>query len=109
MVTIVEVSDRLWSMGSLEEIKKEVDPSLFDFHIAINMIGNWKGDGWWFLICEQAIPIRERKEQVKAVREAVERLEEATEPLWGYGTKDDGWSSVIHALTGLHYYTIEKA
>ena len=29
-----------------ELIKNQTDEDLFLFHIAVNIIGNWKGDGW---------------------------------------------------------------
>ena len=48
------ISDWLWGMGSLEEIKEKVSPDLFLLHVGMNVIGNWKGDGWWSVICEQA-------------------------------------------------------
>ena len=51
---LVKISDRLWKMGNLEEIKEKVSPNLFNLHIGINMIGNWKGEGWWGIICEHA-------------------------------------------------------
>lgn len=51
---LFKISDKLWKIGRLEEIKETVSPDLFYLHVGINMIGNWKGDGWWFLICEQA-------------------------------------------------------
>lgn len=46
------ISDDIWQLGSLEEIKKEVSPEAFTFHIAVNMIGNWKCDGWHFIFVE---------------------------------------------------------
>lgn len=51
---LLKISDKLWKIGGLEKIKAIVSPELFYLHININMIGNWKGEGWWFLICEQA-------------------------------------------------------
>lgn len=51
---LVELSDRLWAMGNLSEIQEKVSPELFNLHVCINMIGNWQGDGWWFLIGDQA-------------------------------------------------------
>ncbi|RXZ70382.1 hypothetical protein EPT53_04055 [Fusobacterium necrophorum] len=46
------ISDDIWQLGSLEEIKKEVSSETFTFHIAVNMIGNWKCDGWHFIFVE---------------------------------------------------------
>ena len=51
--TLVELSDKLWELGTLEKIKEEVSPELFTLHIGMNMIGNWKGEGWWGLISDQ--------------------------------------------------------
>lgn len=51
---LAEISDKLWGIGSLEEIKEKVSTDLFYLHIGINMIGVWKGEGWWGIICEQA-------------------------------------------------------
>lgn len=51
---LVRISDRLWAMGNLEEIKKKASSDLFYLHVSINITGNWQGEGWWFIICEQA-------------------------------------------------------
>ncbi|QUY18512.1 hypothetical protein GWP40_09510 [Treponema vincentii] len=53
-----EVSDKLWEIGEIEEIKNQTDEDLFLFHIAVNIIGNWKGDGWWEFICNYPQLIR---------------------------------------------------
>ena len=53
-VTLVELSDKLWELGTLEKIKEEVSPELFTLHVGMNMIGNWKGSGWWGVISEHA-------------------------------------------------------
>lgn len=45
-------SDLLWEKGSLLDIKNLVTPQLFHLHILVNLIGNWKCEGWWFLMCE---------------------------------------------------------
>lgn len=46
------ISDDIWQLGSLEEIKKEVSNEAFTFHIMVNMIGNWKCDGWGYIFAE---------------------------------------------------------
>lgn len=51
--TLAELSDKLWQLGTLEEIKEKVTPELFNLHICMNMVGNWKCDGWWYIFCEQ--------------------------------------------------------
>ena len=46
------ISDDIWKLGSIEKIKDEVSAEVFTFHVAVNMIGNWKGDGWDFIFYE---------------------------------------------------------
>jgi hypothetical protein len=43
---LVAISDELWKLGSLEEIKEKVSPELFIAHVSMNMIGNAQCDGW---------------------------------------------------------------
>lgn len=64
---LAEISGKLWEIGSLEEIKVNTSPELFYLHVAVNMIGNWKGEGWWCIICEQA-------DLVPYIPETLERL-----------------------------------
>lgn len=52
---LAEISDRLWQIGTLTEIKEKVCPELFVIHIGVNMIGIWKGDGWGSVISENAV------------------------------------------------------
>lgn len=51
---LTRISDKLWESGSLEDIKEIVSPELFYLHVSINLVGNWKADGWWCVLCEQA-------------------------------------------------------
>lgn len=51
---LVEISDKLWEIGTLEKIKEKVSPELFLLYIGVNMIGNWKEKGWWGVISEHA-------------------------------------------------------
>ena len=46
------ISEDLWKLGSIEKIKDEVSSETFTFHVAVNMIGNWKGDGWDYIFYE---------------------------------------------------------
>lgn len=50
--SLVNMSDEIWQGGTIEEIKAKVSNEMFTFHVALNMIGNWKGDGWHYLLCE---------------------------------------------------------
>ena len=45
-------SDCLWEKGSLLDIKNLVTPQLVHLHILVNLIGNWRYEGWWFIMCE---------------------------------------------------------
>ncbi|RGB52577.1 hypothetical protein DXA09_07130 [Absiella sp. AM54-8XD] len=65
---LVDISDQLWQIGSLSEIKQQVSHELFILHISMNMIGNWKGEGWWGVISEQA-------ELVPYIPEALQALQ----------------------------------
>lgn len=51
---LAQLSDKLWELGNLDDIKERVSSELFDLHIGINMIGIWKSEGWDSLIGEQA-------------------------------------------------------
>ena len=54
VAAFAQLSDTLWKLGNLEDIKEEVTPELFHLHIGINMIGIWKSEGWDCIIAEQA-------------------------------------------------------
>ena len=47
-----KISDDIWKIGSLGEIKKEVGDETFTFHIIVNLIGGWKSDGWDYVFAE---------------------------------------------------------
>lgn len=48
--TIATLSDRIWELGSIDEIKERVSDATFTFHVVANVIGNCKGDGWQSII-----------------------------------------------------------
>ena len=54
VAAFAQLSDTLWKLGNLEDIKEKVTPELFHLHIGINMIGIWKSEGWDCIIAEQA-------------------------------------------------------
>lgn len=162
------ISDDIWQLGSLEEIKKEVSPEAFTFHIAVNMIGNWKCDGWHFIFveCNSLLPyisevldklgllevknqfddiifwlkeyfanggvkfldfeqtfgeemhydvmnflmnprfqvkskklnnisMDDRKLVSKKYKAEIEKLDDISQKLWGYGTEEDGWKNIL--------------
>ena len=49
---IVTLSDKVWEIGELSEIKNQVSDAVFAFHIVANVIGIYKGDGWQAIIEE---------------------------------------------------------
>ena len=162
------ISDDIWQLGSFEEIKKEVSYEVFNFHIIVNMIGNWKCDGWDYIFAEghsilpyisgtlnelglielknqfdntvfrlkeyfanervefldfekefdekahydainflsnprfevedeklNLINMDDRKIISKKYKTEIGKLEDISEKLWGYGTEEDGWKSVL--------------
>ncbi|WP_442486494.1 hypothetical protein [Fusobacterium necrophorum] len=162
------ISDDIWQLGSLEEIKKEVSPEAFTFHIAVNMIGSWKCDGWHFIFveCNSLLPyisevldklgllevknqfdgiifglkeyfanggvkfldfeqtfgeemhydvmnflmnprfqvkseelnnisMDDRKLVSKKYKAEIEKLDDISQKLWGYGTEEDGWKNIL--------------
>lgn len=66
--TLAKLSDQIWSMGNIQQIKEKLSPKLFHLYISINMIGNWKSEGWWGIISEQA-------ELVPYIPDALEALQ----------------------------------
>lgn len=164
---IVTLSDKVWEIGELSEIKNQVSDAVFAFHIVANVIGIYKGDGWQAIIeentellpyishamyeigldkigdatknIEQIFPLNidvfsldedqlcevvnfvrgsregkyftitmeelkgytseERKQITAKYSEACEKLEDATESMWGYNSPDnEGWGVVSRYL-----------
>ncbi len=74
-----QLSDKLWELGNLEDIKEKVSPELFNLHIGINMIGIWKSEGWDGIIEEQAdfvpyIPVVLQEFELCDVRSGFENI-----------------------------------
>ena len=164
---IVTLSDKVWEIGELSEIKNQVSDAVFAFNIVANVIGIYKGDGWQAIIeentellpyishamyeigldkigdatknIEQIFPLNidvfsldedqlcevvnfvrgsregkyftitmeelkgytseERKQITAKYSEACEKLEDATESMWGYNSPDnEGWGVVSRYL-----------
>ena len=49
---IVTLSDRIWEIGNIDEIRQQVSDAAFTFHIVANVIGNCKCDGWMSIVEE---------------------------------------------------------
>ena len=74
-----QLSDKLWELGNLEDIKEKVAPELLHLHIGINMIGIWKSEGWAGIIGEHAdfvpyIPMILQEFELPDVRECFENV-----------------------------------
>lgn len=51
---IVTLSDRIWEIGNIDEIRQQVSDAAFTFHIVANVIGNYKCDGWMSIVEDHA-------------------------------------------------------
>ena len=105
--TLVELSDKLWELGKLEKIKENVSPELFDLHIGMNMIGNWKGGGWWGVISEQAqlvpfIPDTLEAFELPALKEAFENVISCF-PKDTIFSNDDNYCDTINFLQNVRF------
>lgn len=112
--TIVTLSDKILEIGELTEIKKHVSDTVFTFHVVINVIGVYKGDGWQAIIEENAelLPYisramyeigldkkgyspEERRQLTSRYLAECEKIENATGNMWDYGSPDnEGWGVV---------------
>lgn len=43
---LLDLADQIWSLGDMNEIVSQVDRKVLDAFVMMNVIGNWKGDGW---------------------------------------------------------------
>lgn len=47
---IVTLSDKIWEIGNIDEIRQQVSAVTFTFHVVTNVIGNCKCDGWMSIV-----------------------------------------------------------
>lgn len=97
------ISDKLWQIGCLEEIKEKVSPDLFYLHIGINVIGGWKMEGWWYIICEQAdfvpyIPKTLEKLQLPQIKAAFEEVISMFPEYTVFKSDDAGYYDICNFL-----------
>ena len=79
VTAFAQLSNKLWELGNLDDIKEKVTPELFHLHIGINMIGLWKSEGWDAIIGEHAyfvpyIPVVLREFELPDIRERFENV-----------------------------------
>lgn len=48
--TIATLSDKIWEIGNIDEIRQQVSDVTFTFHVVTNVIGNCQGDGWMSIV-----------------------------------------------------------
>lgn len=122
---LANLSDKIWEIGNLGEIKSKVIPELFILHVMINVIGNWQGSGWLGILHYQKelIPYISHalaefelhemkdnfqniaslypnianfsKEEEKLYREKLEAFEDVSDHYWGYDAPNEGWEGVL--------------
>ena len=115
---LVTVSDEIWKLGTIEEIKEKLSPELFTVHVGMNVIGNHQSDGWWSILDYQQhlipyIPqvldklgLHEIKIAFQKVtslvpdsdehEKEVEELDNLSDAFWGLSAPDRGWESVLN-------------
>lgn len=110
---LVELSDRLWMMGNLSEIQEKVSPELFNLHVCINMIGNWQGDGWWFLIGDQAelvpfIPHTLELLELHELKAAFEHIISLFPSFTVFSNEDATYYDIINFLQSLRFKVADE-
>lgn len=105
---LVKISDKLWKIGSLNEIKEKTDADLFLLHIGVNMIGNWKCEGWWCLICEQAelvpyIPGALEAFGLLDLKTAFENIIAAFPAFTVFSNSDNTYYDIVNFLQNVHF------
>lgn len=110
---LVGLSDRLWAMGDLSEIQRKVSPELFHLHVCVNMIGTWQGDGWWFLISEQAelvpfIPHTLEALELHELKAAFEHIISLFPSFTVFSNKDETYYDIIRFLQNVRFKVVDE-
>ncbi|MCI8408236.1 MAG: hypothetical protein HFJ09_03055 [Lachnospiraceae bacterium] len=100
---LAKISDKLWEIGNLEEIKEKISSDLFYLHVGINMIGMWKGEGWWEIIAEQAdfvpyIPITLDKLNLTELKTAFENIIKLFPEYTVFKSDDKAYYNIVNFL-----------
>ncbi len=83
----VRILDEVRELGEIDEIRERTDEDLFRFFVAGNLVGGWKADGWWELICNypqwvsyipQTLEILNLPEMKKAFERVIDCFPEST-------------------------------
>lgn len=108
VVAFAQLSDKLWKLGNLDDIKEKVTPELLHLHIGINMIGLWKSEGWDFIIGEQAdfvpyIPMVLQKFELPDVRERFENVISLFPEETVFKSDNEEYYDIYNFLTSFSY------
>lgn len=103
-----QLSDMLWKLGNLDDIKEKVTPELFTLHIGINMIGIWKSEGWGCIIGEQAdfvpfIPVVLQEFDLSDVRERFENVISLFPEKTVFKSDNEEYYDIYNLLTSFSY------
>lgn len=103
-----QLSDMLWKLGNLDDIKEKVTPELFTLHIGINMIGIWKSEGWDCIIGEQAdfvpfIPVVLQEFDLSDVRERFENVISLFPEKTVFKSDNEEYYDIYNLLTSFSY------
>lgn len=110
---LAKICDKLRGIGSLEEIKKNVSPELFYLYVGINIIGNWKCEGWWFLICEQAdfvpyIPVALEELHLPELKKAFENIIKIFPEYTVFRSDDSAYYDICNFLQSAHFKVCDE-
>ena len=105
---LTEISDKLWALGSLEEIKEKTSPELFHLHVGMNLAGNWKAGGWWYVLCEQAdlvpyIPAALEALNLPELKTAFENVIALFPDFTVFQSNDSVYCDIVNFLQSAHF------
>ena len=114
---LVRVSDEIWKLGSIEEIRGKVCPELFTAHVAMNIIGNWQCDGWESIIAYHPDLLPHVPQALDAIGqpEIKEAFQSVMELFPEFSTYSDGgadvnslYSNIVNFLTDVNFDTNDE-
>lgn len=105
---LTEISDKLWSLGGLEEIREKTSPELFHLHVGMNLVGNWKAGGWWYVLCEQAdlvpyIPTTLEELNLPELKTAFETVIAIFPDFTVFQSNDSIYCDIVNFLQNAHF------
>lgn len=104
---IVTLSDYLWQIGNIDTLKKELTDAAFNFQIAANVIGNYKGEGWEGIIEEHRdlLPYISHAMKALGIKEIAGAFEDISKifplPIDVMALPEEQYCEVINFLKGV--------